>query len=322
MAFGLLTVGSGYGQFGFVGSNGIILADASTLTVNVSGATSQTIVSPCVAGMVNSNTLLGISSPNTGGGNAFGFMFQNGAFSTFALPSSFVDTDGTYTFSLFNQLGNITDLWIAAQSPSDNGSYPYLMNLSVIAGLTTGTDIVDTVNSGTYYWTKTNNIGYVASGDLLTCIPSAEAVLLNYNINTSTFTANNMSYISRSATVALSFGADIAFNDDNNNIVLINASSGGVVSAILASSFSSIATATPLIYNYLGTLMYVNPALNLACSMNLTTGYISPIFPFAINPPAGGVGYNSFDQSTGIMYLNVGGSQPNMFGNLTPMLLT
>ena len=319
MAFGLLTVGSGYGQFGFVGTDGIILADASTLTVNVSGATSQTIVSPCVAGMVNSNTLLGISSPNTGGGNAFGFMFQNGAFSTFALPSSFVDTDGTYTFSLFNQLGNITDLWVAAKSPTDNSGYPYLMNLSVIAGLTTGTDIVDTLNE--VFWTNASATGYIAIGSLLLAMESGSSSVAAYNITSSTFSYFTLPYSSHAKTIAVPFGADIAYNDLNNNVVLMN-SAGTLITTIPSTSFSTIATATPLIYNYLGTLMYVNPALNLACSMNLTTGYVSPIFPFNINPNSGTVAYNSFDQQTGIMYLNVGGSQPNMFGNLTPMLLT
>jgi len=319
MAFGLLTVGSGYGQFGFVGTSGIILADASTLTVNVSGATSQSIVSPCVAGMVNSNTLLGISSPNTGGGNAFGFMFQNGTFSTFALPSSFVDTDGTYTFSLFNQLGNITDLWVAAGSPTDNNGYPYLMNLSVIAGLTTGTDIVDTYPY--LNWSNSSATGYVVIGSLLLAMASGGSSASAYNITSSVFSDSPLPYVSAANCIAVAFGADIAYNDPNNNIVLMN-SAGTLITTIPSTSFSAIATATPLMYNYLGTLMYVNPATNTACSMNLNTGYVSPIFPFAINPPAGSVGSNSFDQSTGIMYLNVGGSQPNMFGNLTPMLLT
>ena len=319
MAFGLLTVGSGYGQFGFVGTNGIILADASTLTVNSSVATSQPIVSPCVAGMINSNTLLGISSPSTGGGNAFGFMYQSGTFSTFALPSSFVDTDSSYQFYLFNQDGNVTDLWVAAISATDNSGYPYLLNLSVIAGLTTGTDIVDTF--GDSYWARGGIGAYALVGGVLYGVLTSSTDLAYYDISTSTSGYLNEQFIFSATPNLTVFGANLAWVDNQNNIQLIS-TSGSSLRTIPATSFSTIATANPILYNYLGTLMYVNPALNLACSMNLNTGYVSPIFPFAINPPAGSVGSNSFDQSTGIMYLSVGGSQPNMFGNLTPMLLT
>ena len=317
MAFGLLTVGSGYGQFGFVGTNGIILADASTLTVNVSGATNQQLVNPIICGLVNSTTLLGISSPNTGGGNAFGFMFQNGTFSTFALPSSFVDTDSSYQFYLFNQDGNVTDLWVAAISATDNSGYPYLLNLSVIAGLTTGTDIVDTF--GQLYWTGTDIGSYALVGGVL--LGAYVSSIPYYDISTSTFDSIGVPFTFSATPNLTVFGANLAYVDSQNNIQLIT-TSGSSLRTILATSFSTIATANPILYNYLGTLMYVNPALNLACSMNLNTGYVSPIFPFNINPTAGSVGGNSFDQSTGIMYLNVGGSQPNMFGNLTPMLLT
>jgi len=316
MAFGLLTVGSGYGQFGFVGTNGIILADASTLTVNSSVATSQPIVSPCVAGMVNSNTLLGISSPSTGGGNAFGFMLQNGTFSTFALPPSFVDTDSSYQFYLFNQDGNVTDLWVAAKSATDNSGYPYLLNLSVIAGLTTGTDIVDTV--GATVWDRSGS--YALVGGVLYSVLTGSATLNSYDISTSTFGSVAVGLSSSTPNLTV-FGANLVYVEYQNNIQLVS-TSGSLLRTILATSFSTIATANPILYNYLGTLMYVNPALNLACSMNLTTAYVSPIFPFNINPNSGTVAYNSFDQSTGIMYLNTGGSSPNTFGNLTPMLLT
>jgi len=320
MAFGLLTVGSGYGQFGFVGTNGIILADASTLTVNVSGATNQQLVNPIICGLVNSTTLLGISSPNTGGGNAFGFMYQSGTFSTFALPSSFVDTDSSYQFYLFNQDGNVTDLWVAAISATDNGGYPYLLNLSVIAGLTTGTDIVDTF--GNAYWSGATDIGsYALVGGVLFGAYPRSNIVSSYDISTSTFDHISAPFTFSATPNLTVFGANLACVDNQNNIQLIT-TSGSSLRTILATSFSTIATANPILYNYLGTLMYVNPALNLACSMNLNTGYVSPIFPFNINPAAGSVGGNSFDQSTGIMYLSVGGSQPNMFGNLTPMLLT
>ena len=318
MAFELLTTGSGYGQFGFVGTNGAILADASTLTVNVSGATTQSLGSGSVCGLVNSNTLLGISPPTTTSANAFGFMYQSGTFSTFALPSSFVDTDSSYQFYLFNQDGNVTDLWVAAISATDNSEYPYLLNLSVIAGLTTGTDIVDTF--GESYWNG-NGIGtYALVGGVLFCAHFGNE-LASYDISTSTF-GHISAPFAFSATPNLTvFGANLAYVDSQNNIQLIT-TSGSLLRTILATSFSTIATANPILYNYLGTLMYVNPATNTACSMNLNTGYVSPIFPFNINPTAGSVGGNSFDQSTGIMYLSVGGSQPNMFGNLTPMLLT
>ena len=316
MAFGLLTVGSGYGQFGFVGRNGIILADASTLTVNVSGATSQPIASPCVAGMVNSNTLLGISSPSTGGGNAFGFMLQNGTFSTFALPPSFVDTDSSYHFNVMNQDGNITDLWIGAYSTTGwNGGYPYLMNLSVIAGLTTGTAIVNTL--GQYGWP------YAPGGALVgnSILSSISSTLLEYNISTQTYAQYYLPSLSLSFSTFTVFGANFVYLDPSGNLYLVN-TSGTLITKIPTTSFSTIATANPRLYNYLGTLMYVNTALNLACSINLNTGYVSPIFPFNINPNSGTVAYDSFDQQTGIMYLNTGGSSPNTFGNLTPMLLT
>jgi len=317
MAFGLLSVGAGYGQFGFIGTSGIILADASTLTVNSSGASTQTLVNGSVGGMVNSDTFLGVSPPNVAGGYAFGFMYQNGTFSTFALP---VSLDDTYVFNLFEQEGNITDLWVAAKSPSENGAgYPYLLNLSVIAGITTGTGIIDTNGPG--YWDYTQPGEYFLSGSFLCGSQLNGNALSVYDISTGSFTQINAPLILSSTPACTVFGANFAYVDSTSDIVLSNLA-GTTQLVISSTSFSSIATLSPLLYNYLGTLMYVNPALNLACSMNLNTGYVSPIFPFNINPNSGTVAYNSFDQQTGIMYLNTGGSSPNTFGNLTPMLLT
>lgn len=321
MAFGLLTVGGGYGQLGFVGPDGIILADASTLTVTASGSISSPIASPCLAGMVSSTTLLGISSPTAAFPNGFCFTYEGSTntFSTFVLPSSFNNSSTLYDFYPVNQDGNITNLWVAAGSSSENSAYPYLLNLSTISGLTTGTSIVDTLDQ--YYWNHQATGGYFIVGDYIGNFSAAVSTTSLYNISTGVFSYYN-TYITPSATPRSTvFGANIAYVDNSGNIQLTN-TSGSSLFTIRENTFSTIATTNPLLYNYLGTLMYVNPSANLACSMDLSTGYVSPIFSFAINPNAGTVAYDAFDQPTGTMYLNTGGSSPNTFGDLAPMLLT
>jgi len=319
MAFELLGAGAGYGQFGFIGTSAFVLADASTLTVNSSGATTQPLAAGSIGGLVGTNTFLGISPPTTTSTYAFGFMYQSGTFSTFALP---VSLDDTYVFNLFEQQGNITDLWVGTTVSTENNYFPYLLNLSVIAGITTGTASVDTYANN--YWSNSVPGGYFLNGDFLcSTMPGAGGggYLSIFDISTGVYTRINLSYAPSNTPACTVFGANFAYVNTSSDIVL-STLTGATQIIIPSSSFSSIATLSPLLYNYLGTLMYVNPALNLACSMNLNTGYVSPIFPFAINPPLGTPPYNSFDPQTGIMYLNVGGSSPNMFGNLTPMLLT
>ena len=69
MAFNILSACGGYGQLGFIGQEGWIIADAASLSVVASGSTSVEIASNAACAMIGQNIMIGISSPNAANGN-------------------------------------------------------------------------------------------------------------------------------------------------------------------------------------------------------------------------------------------------------------
>ena len=182
MAFSIVNACGGYGQLGFIGSENWIIADASTLTVLQSGANTEQVVANAACAMIAPETMIGISSPNGANGDCFGFLIQNGTFSTFALPSLFTLTSASVLFAALSQSTDIApeNSWFSAFTGAF--TQPYFLNLGVIAGLASGVASLsvsgnsnfDAVNQpGAFYSNgyiyvvnRQGNLGYIEISDV------------------------------------------------------------------------------------------------------------------------------------------------------------
>ena len=324
MAFNILSACGGYGQLGFIGQNGWIIADAASLSVVASGATSVEIASNAACAMIGQNIMIGISSPNVANGDCFGWMVNNGTFSTFDLPSSFPLTATGFQFSPCSQNGDIApeNAWFCAWSSAENGSYPYFLNLGVLAGLATGADFI----SGPFTTYSSDFPGsYYSNGVLLFNSQGYIAVTPYYNLSTQShgfFDVSDTSYSGSGQYNSVAFGPYFCFLDSNNNIEQYdyNGTEVQIIDTTTYPTYAQIQGPGLLLFNYRGNLFVVNPEKNLACAFNLTNKTISPIFPLQIDPSEGTPFTVGFDQDTGIAYVNVAGSStPNLFANLSPM---
>ena len=324
MAFNILSACGGYGQLGFIGQEGGIIADAASLSVVASGSTSVEIASNAACAMIGQNIMIGISSPNAANGNCFGWMVNNGTFSTFDLPSSFPLTQTGFQFGPCSQNGDIApaNAWFCAWSNAENGGYPYFLNLGVLAGLATGADFI----SVPFFEYSSDFPGsYYSNGVLLFNAQGVTGIINYYNLSTQShgfFDVSDTSYSGSGQYNSVAFGPYFCFLDSNNNIEQYdyNGTEVQIIDTTTYPTYAQIQGPGLLLFNYRGNLFVVNPEKNLACAFNLTNKTISPIFPLQIDPSEGTPFTVGFDQDTGIAYVNVAGSStPNLFANLSPM---
>jgi len=325
MAFNILSACGGYGQLGFIGQEGWIIADAASLSVVASGSTSVEIASNAACAMIGQNIMIGVSSPNVANGNCFGWMVNNGTFSTFDLPSSFPLTATGFQFGPCSQNGDIApeNAWFCAWSSAENNSIPYFLNLGVLAGLATGENYV--TPTAAEYFSFAFPGSFYSNGIFLWGAQQNSAVINYYNISTQSvnYFAVNATPIGPSGQYnSVAFGPYFCFLDANNNIEQYdyNGTQIQIIDTTTYPTYAQIQGAGLLLFNYQGNLFVVNPEKNLACAFNLTNNTISPIFPLQIDPSEGTPFTVGFDQDTGIAYVNVAGSStPNLFANLSPM---
>lgn len=323
MTIGLLASCGGYGQLGFIGVNGWVIADASTLTVVASGATSEQIVDSCACAMVGAGTMIGVSSPNVGGEENFGFLVQNGAFSTFALPSDFAYLTNTNVLWNFTSVNvNLTPETCWAQAWVSVDSYNYFLPLGAIAGLTSGsTTILPGYNINTYalpgaflseqylYWLWAGNATYIYYININSSGAPTRISLPSTPINApGTYNSCNL-------------GAYIAYLDTNNNVYICDWT-GAEYAGLTSTNYTSwgqISGAGLLLFNYQGAnLFIVNPETELACSFNIPSKTLSPIFSFAIDASKTTPAAIGYEQNLGVLFLQEGNGNVN-FGNLSPM---
>ena len=327
MAFSILEACGGYGQLGFIGTNSWIIADSATLNVVASGATSVEIAAGAACAMIDENLMIGVSSPNAANGDCFGWMVNNGTFSTFDLPSSFPLTATSFQFGPCSQNGDIApaNAWFCAWSSAENGSYPYFLNLGVLAGLATGADYIE-INGASNFTIKARYFpgSYYNNGIIFYNAQGSNSYIISYNISTqgySYFSSANESLQSSGQYNSVAFGPYFCFLDANNNIEQYDYSGMQIqiINTTTYPTYSQIQGSGLLLFNYQGNLFVVNPESNLACAFDLTNKLISPIFPLQIDPAETTPGTVGFDPDDGILYCFSSESAPNLFANLSPM---
>lgn len=330
MAFSIVTACGGYGQLGFIGSNSWIIADASTLTISQSGINSELVVNSAACAMIAPGTMIGVSSPNVANGTCFGFLIQNGVFSTFALPSGSLFSSTDTSFAALEQSTDIApeNAWFLAFN-SAISNRPTFFNLGVLAGLATGTDLLNPPTSwnstahtpGAFYsngYIYSFAIGLLHINQVEIAAPTnASSIELLNSSNNYTGAANYSNFYS-----CCNLGPAFAYIDDNTAEINVCDWSIKPILTINSNTFPTTATilgTQAFLFNFGGTLFIVNPTAQLACSVDINTGQISPIYSFNIDPATTFPGILGYDQDTGIIYLYSSGASANQFGNLSPM---
>ena len=325
MAFSIVNACGGYGQLGFIGSENWIIADASTLTVLQSGANSAQVVANAACAMIAPETMIGISSPNVANGDCFGFLIQNGTFSTFALPSLFTLTATTVLFAALSQSTDIApeNSWFSAFTGS--GTEPYFLNLGVIAGLASGVASID-VSGNSDFLVDYQSGAFYTNGYIYNLPSGGNAPFSFVEVaNTANFGTVHLPYYAKDQNAVLlscSLGPYFAYITNNPGEAAIFNWQGTQILLINSTTFpttSTILGTTAFLFNFQGTLFIVNPTAQLACSIDVVHGLISPIYSFDIDPAATEPSIVGYDQDTGIIYCFSSGSSANQFGNLSPM---
>lgn len=323
MAFSIVNACGGYGQLGFIGSENWIIADASTLTVLQSGANTEQVVANAACAMIAPETMIGISSPNVANGDCFGFLIQNGTFSTFALPSLFTLTSTSVLFAALSQSTDIApeNSWFSAFTATN--TEPYFLNLGVIAGLASG--VASLSVSGNSNFEAANQLGAFYSNGYIYVVNAQGNLgyieisdVTNYGIISTPFVPPKTSGV----LLACNLGPYLATATGTAGQLYVLDWQGNVILQIDSTTFpttSTILGTTAFLFNFQGTLFIVNPTAQLACSIDVVHGLISPIYSFDIDPAATEPGIVGYDQDTGIIYCFSSGSSANQFGNLSPM---
>lgn len=326
MAFSIVNACGGYGQLGFIGSENWIIADASTLTVLQSGANTEQVVANAACAMIAPETMIGISSPNVANGDCFGFLIQNGTFSTFALPSLFTLTSTSVLFAALSQSTDIApeNSWFSAFTSSN--TEPYFLNLGVIAGLASG--VASLSVSGNSNFEAANQPGAFYSNGYIYSLnggnnPSVAFVEIDNTTNVGNISLPQTPEYSQSAVLlCCNLGPFFAYVTTTTGQVVVSTWEGKQTLLINSTTFPTTKTilgTTAFLFNFQGTLFIVNPTAQLACSIDVVHGLISPIYSFDIDPAATEPGIVGYDQDTGIIYCFSSGSSANQFGNLSPM---